>query len=252
MNLRAGCPGTSLPDMTTGYGQFCPVAVASEIFAERWTPIILRELMLGSRRFNDIHRGAPRISRALLARRLRELEAADVIVSAPRSDGRGSEYQLTPAGEELGEIVVQLGAWGQRWTARFERRRLDPGLLLWDMRRRIAIERLPAGRTVVRFDFRGVPAALRRSKTYWLVMEPPEVGLCFTDPGHDVDVYVDAEIAVLARVWLGDEPLAHAMRAGAVKIGGDPRLSRAFPGWLMLSTLAAVPHPADQTQRRVA
>ena len=238
--------------MTTGYGQFCPVAVASEIFAERWTPIILRELMLGSRRFNDIHRGAPRISRALLTRRLRELEASEVIESVLRTDGKGREYRLTASGEEMGEIVVRLGEWGQRWTARFERQRLDPGLLLWDMRRRIAVERLPAQRTVVRFDFRGVPAILRRPKTYWLVMEPPDVGLCYSDPGHDVDVYVDAEIAVLARVWMGDEPLAHAMRAGAVKIGGDPRLSRAFPGWLMLSTLAAVPRPAEQTQRRVA
>jgi DNA-binding HxlR family transcriptional regulator len=238
--------------MTAGYGQFCPVAVAAEIFAERWTPIILRELVLGSRRFNDIHRGAPRISRALLARRLRELEAAGVIESAPRPDGKGRDYCLTRSGEELGDVVVRLGEWGQRWTERFERQRLDPGLLLWDMRRRIAVERLPAGRTVVRFDFRGVPVGLRRAKTYWLVMEPPEVGLCFTDPGQDAAVYVDAEVSALARVWLGDEPLAHAMRAGTVKIGGDPRLSRAFPGWLMLSSLAAVPHPAEQTQRRVA
>ena len=238
--------------MRQGYGQFCPVAVASEIFAERWTPIILRELLLGSRRFNDIHRGAPRISRALLARRLRELEKAEVIESVARPDGNGKEYRLTASGEELGDLVVRLGEWGQRWTARVVRRNLDAGLLVWDMRRRIAVERLPAERTVVRFDFRGVPTTHRRPKTYWMVMTRPEVDLCMMDPGFDVDVYVDADLATLSRVWLGDEALAHALRAGTVKLGGESRLARAFPSWLMLSTLAAVPRSTEDPQRRVA
>lgn len=238
--------------MKSGYGQFCPVAMASEIFAERWTPIILRELVLGSRRFNDIHRGAPRISRALLASRLRALEAAEVIESVARADGKGREYRLTESGEELGEIVLQLGSWGQRWTARVVRRNLDAGLLLWDMRRRIALERLPAGRTVVRFDFRGVPATHRRPKTYWMVMTRPEVDLCVLDPGFDVDVYVDADLATFTRVWLGDEALAHALRSGMVKLSGETRLARAFPTWLLLSPLAAVPRSTEQIQRRVA
>jgi len=252
VNLRWPPPGHSLPVMKAGYGQFCPVAVASEIFAERWTPIILRELVLGSRRFNEIHRGAPRISRALLAQRLRELEAAGVIESAARPDGRGRDYRLTGSGRELGEIVVRLGEWGQRWTARVARERLDAGLLVWDMRRRMAVERLPEARTVVRFDFRGVPVRHRHPKTYWMVIERPEVDLCVTDPGFEVDIYVDADLATLSRVWLGDEPLAQALRAGGVKVGGNPRLARAFPTWLMLSSLAAVPRPAEQTQRRVA
>jgi DNA-binding HxlR family transcriptional regulator len=118
MNLPPGTPGTSLPIMKPGYGQFCPVAVASEIFAERWTPIILRELVCGSRRFNEIQRGAPRISRALLVQRLRRLEAAGVIASTARPDGKGRDYQLTESGKEMGEIVVRLGEWGQRWTVR--------------------------------------------------------------------------------------------------------------------------------------
>jgi len=252
MNLRWGRAQPTLIAMETVYGQFCPVAVAAEIFAERWTPIILRELLQGSRRFNEIHKGAPRISKALLVRRLRDLERAEVIASTPRTDGRGREYRLTPAGEELGEIVLQLGKWGQRWTSRVDRQRLDAGLLVWDIRRRIAMERLPAGRVVVRFDFRGVPAAQRHPKSYWMLLERPSVDLCVNDPGHEVDVYVNAELSALVRVWLGDEPLAHAMRAGEVKISGDPRLSRAFPTWLMLSPLAAVPRPGEPTQRRVA
>ena len=128
--------------MGTVYGQFCPVAVAAEVFAERWTPVILRELLLGSRRFNEIQRGVPRISRALLVKRLRELQAHGVLTSL------GGEYRLTPAGEELGEVVVQLGRWGQRWTTPVQRDTLDARLLVWDMRRRIAVDRLPDRRLV--------------------------------------------------------------------------------------------------------
>ena len=176
--------------MKSVYGQFCPVAVASEIFAERWTPVILRELVLGSRRFNDIQRGVPRISRALLVKRLRELSAA-------RRDRRneGGEYTLTEAGQELGEVVVHLGTWGARWTAPVRRDRLDAKLLTWDMRRRIAVDRLPEKRVVVRFDFRGVPAGHKAPKTYWLVLERPEVDLCIIEPGFEVDVFVDADLA---------------------------------------------------------
>ena len=232
--------------MKSVYGQFCPVAVASEIFAERWTPVILRELVLGSRRFNDIQRGVPRISRALLVKRLRELAAHGVIVSA------GGEYRLTEAGQELGEVVVHLGTWGARWTAPVRRDRLDAKLLMWDMRRRIALERLPEKRVVARFDFRGVPAGHKAPKTYWLVMARREVDLCVLEPGFEVDVYVDADLAALSRVWLGEIPIRQAMREGGINLHGERQAVRDFPSWLLLSTLAAVPRPADAIQRRVA
>ena len=232
--------------MKSVYGQFCPVAVASEIFAERWTPVILRELVLGSRRFNDIQRGVPRISRALLVKRLRELAAHGVISNA---DG---EYRLTEAGQELGEVVVHLGTWGARWTAPVRRDRLDAKLLMWDMRRRIALERLPETRVVVRFDFRGVPAGHKAPKTYWLVMERREVDVCVLEPGFEVDVYVDADLAALSRVWLGEIPIRQAIRDGAIDLNGERQAVRDFPSWLLLSTLAAVPRPADAIQRRVA
>lgn len=232
--------------MKSVYGQFCPVAVASEIFAERWTPVILRELVLGSRRFNDIQRGVPRISRALLVKRLRELAAHGVIVSA------GGEYRLTEAGQELGEVVVHLGTWGARWTAPVRRDRLDAKLLMWDMRRRIALERLPEKRVVARFDFRGVPAGHKAPKTYWLVMERQEIDLCVFEPGFEVDVYVDADLAALSRVWLGEIPMRQAIREGGINLNGERQAVRDFPSWLLLSTLAAVPRPADAIQRRVA
>ncbi len=232
--------------MKSIYGQFCPVAVASEIFAERWTPVILRELVLGSRRFNDIQRGVPRISRALLVKRLRELAAHGVLSIA------GGEYRLTEAGQELGEVVVHLGQWGARWTAPVRRDRLDAKLLTWDMRRRIAIERLPQKRVVVRFDFRGVPAGHKAPKIYWLVLERPDVDLCIIEPGFDVDLYVDADLASFSRVWLGEVPMRQAIRDGDIRLNGERQAVRDFPSWLLLSTLAAVPRPAETIQRRVA
>ena len=232
--------------MKSRYGQFCPVAVASEIFAERWTPIILRELVLGSRGFNDIHRGVPRISRALLAKRLRDLAAAGVIEAV---DGG---YQLTDAGQELGEVVKSLGAWGARWTAPVQRDRLDARLLTWDMRRRFDLERLPEARTVVRFDFRGVPAGHKAPRTFWFVLERPEVDLCIVEPGFEVDLYVDADLAAFSRVWLGEVPMRQVIREGAIKLSGAREPVRDFPSWLLLSTLAAVPRPGETSQRRVA
>lgn len=232
--------------MKNVYGQFCPVAVACETFAERWTPLILRELILGSRRFNEIHRGVPRMSRTLLAQRLRELAAAGVVRSASGS------YELTPSGAELGEVVVRLGEWGQRWASPVRRDRLDPRVLMWDMRRRIALDRLPPGRVVARFDFKGVPAVLRRSATFWLLLQRPEADLCVTDPGFEVDLFVEADLASLARVWLGEVPIREALRNGTVRLAGNSEAMRAFPSWLLLSTLAAVPRPSPELQTRVA
>jgi DNA-binding HxlR family transcriptional regulator len=232
--------------MKTVYGQFCPVAVAAEVFAERWTPVILRELVLGSRRFNEIQRGVPRISRALLVKRLRDLAAHGVITSV------GGGYCLTEAGAELGQVVVQLGRWGQRWTTPVRRDNLDARLLMWDMRRRIAVERLPEKRVVTRFDFRGVPPTHKAPRTYWLMIERPDVDLCIIEPGFEVDLFVSADLAAFSRVWLGELPIRQAMRDGAVGLSGDRHFVRDFPSWLLLSTLAAVPRPAGQVLRRVA
>lgn len=150
-------PEGSLWLTMSGFGQFCPVAVTCEIFAQRWTPIIVRELLAGSHRFNQLQRGIPRISRALLAQRLRELEGAGIVTSVPLSRGSGREYHLTDAGKEFRAVIEGLGTWGQRWTVRVDPRNLDAGFLMWNIRRGVALDRLPPGRTVVRFDFRGVP-----------------------------------------------------------------------------------------------
>ncbi len=243
--------------MKAGFGQFCPIAVACEVFAERWTPMILRELLAGSEHFNQIHRGVPLMSRALLARRLRELEAAGVIAKAPLPAARGYLYTLTPAGEEFAPVLEALGQWGQRWTVRVQRRNLDAGFLMWNVRRRIARERLPEGRVVVCFRFGGLPRAHRSPRVFWLLLARTGVELCVEDPGFDTDIEVEADLATFAGVWLGDTSFDAALRSHAIRVVGPARLTRAFPGWLMLSRYAGVARPgapgATRTpQRRAA
>ena len=224
-----------------GYGQFCPVAVACEVFAERWTPLIVRELFAGSRRFSEIRRGMPLISRALLTQRLRHLEDVGVVESRPV--GRGREYRLTQAGAEFHGVIEGLGAWGQRWVhGRASAENLDASLLLWNIRRRLAVDRLPDRRIVVRFDFRGVPSG-RGPATAWLVVTRKDVDVCLKDPGYGVDLVVAAELGAFTRVWLGDVPFDQAVRARRITLEGPRELVRAFPGWLLLSHYAGVARP---------
>jgi DNA-binding HxlR family transcriptional regulator len=232
--------------MESGFGQFCPVAVACEVFAQRWTPIILRELFAGSQHFNEIHRGAPLISRALLVKRLRSLEANGVVAREALPRGRGHRYRLTEAGREFHSVIEGLGTWGQRWTVRIERDNLDPGFLMWNVRRRIALERLPPRRVVVRFKYSGVPVRCRGPRLFWLVLERTQADLCIKDPGFEVDLYLEADLAAMAKVWLGDVTFEQTLRSGEVRLSGSRELARAFPAWLMLSHFAAVPRPERQ------
>lgn len=229
--------------MKQGYGQFCPVAVACEIFAERWTPIILRSLFMGADRFNELLRGAPLISRSLLAKRLRELERVGVVRRTRLPTERGYRYQLTRAGEEFRTVIEGLGNWGQRWTVRVKRDNLDAGLLMWAIRRRIALDRVPERRVVVQFDFRGIPPTKRGYRTFWLLLERAQVDLCAEDPGFEVDLYVDADLSAMTKIYLGDVSFASALRIGDVRLSGPRELARAFPSWLLLSHFAKVPRP---------
>jgi DNA-binding HxlR family transcriptional regulator len=228
-----------------GYGQFCPVAVASEIFAERWTPLILREMFAGSNRFNQIRGGMPLISRTLLAQRLRQLEDAGVVQSRLLTGGRGREYRLTRAGEELREVVDRLGEWGQHYAAtQFSPDNLDVGLLMFNIRRRVDVSRLPTPRVVVRFELRGVPPRCRGMRTCWLVLERTDVDVCIKDPGFLVDLVVHADMSTLARVWAGHLTFVQGVRSGGLRLEGARELVQAFPGWLLLSPYARVLQPA--------
>ena len=181
------------------------------------------------------------MSRTLLAERLEQLENAGIVRSVARPRGRGREYHLTEAGEELRPIIECLGEWGQRWArVQVDRGDMDPGLLMWDIHRRVNLEALPPRRVVVRFDFRGVPATMRCPRTWWLMLERQEVDLCLKEPGFLDDIVVTADLQALIRVWMGDVRLAEAIRAGLIRIDGPASLVRAFPTWLALSAFARV------------
>lgn len=217
-----------------GYGQFCPVAQAAEIVAERWTPLILRELICGSRRFNDLRRGVPLMSPSLLSQRLRELEAAGVVQRVAGSGGAGLEYRLTRSGEELKPVIETLGLWGYRWIQRELRQdELDPALLMWDIRRSIDPSPLPADRrTVVQFELLGVPAKKSR---WWLVFHRGEVDLCLKNPGYDVDLHVSSHMRDLVAVWLGRVPLRDALRSEAIRLKGARADVSGFKQWFQVS-----------------
>jgi DNA-binding HxlR family transcriptional regulator len=221
-----------------GYRQFCPVAKAAEIVAERWTPLVLRELLCGSTGFNQLRRGVPLMSPSLLSRRLRELEQAG-IVSRTRRGARAWEYRLTPSGRELGPIVEQLGVWGKRWAqAYIEDHDLDAGLLMWDIHRNLHLDRLPLDRTVLEFQFAGAASGKRR---WWLVIQnDADVELCLLNPGFDVDLRVQTHLRTLTEIWLGDRELTRAIAEGAMKLEGPAKLVRAFPQWLRFGPLSRV------------
>ena len=188
------------------------------------------------------------MSRTLLAQRLAQLEDAGVVRSEARPKGRGREYFLTPAGEELRPVIEGLGEWGQRWARRqVTAEDLDPGLLMWDMRRRVNTHRLPDRRVVVRFDFRAVPKSVRGPVTYWLIFERSGVDMCLKDPGFEVDLVVNADLVALTKAWMGDVPLADVMRSGLVRVEGQAALVRAFPGWLARSGFADVERPRKRS-----
>lgn len=219
------------------YGQFCPVAMAAEILCSRWTVLILRELLAGSARFNDLRRGVPLMSPTLLSKRLKELEEAGVLTCA-RAGGRGGavEYRLTQAGEDLRGVVMSIGMWGQRWVeSSLSLQNLDPSLLMWDMRRRLDPRPLPPRRVTIQFLFPDVTAAKR---SWWLVVDGETVDLCSANPGFDVDLYVKSALRSLTAVWMGHSTVRREIENGQIELIGDKALARSMQQWLGLSPFA--------------
>src|SRR5258706_15564316 len=223
--------------MSISYGQFCPIAKASEIFATRWTPLIVRELMAGAHSFNDIHRGVPLISRAVLVARLRELEDHGVIERRKRADAAGHEYCLTPAGEGLHAVMAALGQWGVTYTHdRIKRSDLDAALLIWGLRRRVDMNALPDRRVVLRFEFSGVPASRTKFRIMWLILGRSGVDVCMKDPGFAVDLTLRGNIRDYVEVYLGHTKWRDAAGT-ALQLDGDLQIARAFPVWLRFETV---------------
>jgi DNA-binding HxlR family transcriptional regulator len=227
------------PEVLTGtmpmhrYGQYCPVARAAEILADRWTVLIVRELLADVAHFNELERGLPHMSRSLLVERLRRLEQVGVIERRTVKDGKWCEYRLTLAGRELQRLVDVLGEWGARWAFGDPRpTELDPIVLLWWMRRRVCFDRI-SRRVVLQFEFLGI-----RKATCWLLVEPTDASVCLKNPGFDIDLIVTADIAAFYRVWLGRSTLAETIRTGQVRLDGAPGDIRAFPHWFAWSPMA--------------
>jgi DNA-binding HxlR family transcriptional regulator len=211
-----------------GYGQFCPVALAAEVFAERWTPLILRELLSGARRFADIHRGVPRISRNLLCQRLDTLAHIGIIERKPLPRARGSEYHLTQAGREFAPVIESLGIWGYKWSSRDLRdEHLDPDFLMWVLHKLVRRENLPNHRVVVFFQFRQAP-----KRRYWLVLNRPEVDVCLFDPGFGIDLEVLADLRALADICLGHLRLRDAVSRGWLRLQGARDVCKDFSNWV--------------------
>jgi len=229
--------------MPGSYGQFCPVAKAMELLDERWTLLVVRELMLGSRHFNDLRRGVPKMSPTLLSKRLHTLIRAGVVERW--DDGARVSYRLTDAGRELEPIVESIGRWGIRWIGELGDADLDPHLLVWDIHRNLHADAVPPGRTVLRFHFTDVDSARR---DWWIVITPEEVDVCDADPGFDVRVTVQSTLRALTEVWRGDVTWHQAVRSGHLELLGDTQARRAFPGWLRLSTMADTPRPSGLAQ----
>ncbi|GIK63176.1 MAG: transcriptional regulator [Chloroflexota bacterium] len=214
------------------YGQYCPIAQALEVVGDRWTLLIIRDMLTGTTQFNDLERGLPGLSRGLLAARLRQLQAAGVVEKRFNSSGRKTtEYHLTQAGQELQTVINALLLWGTTWAFRDpSQKELDPLLLMWWMRGRVDRNELPENRVAVQFNFRGA-----RVCTFWLILTREDVTVCLTDPAYDIDLLVEADLSSFFKLWLGVISYDEAVEKGDINIEGVPQLVNVFPNWFMWS-----------------
>ncbi|MDJ0943951.1 MAG: helix-turn-helix domain-containing protein [Kiloniellales bacterium] len=216
--------------MSRSYGQYCPLSLALEVLGERWTLLVVSRLIDGCRRFNEIHRGVPRMSASLLSQRLAQLEHAGLL------ERKGKEYLLTEAGRALEPIIMDLAVWGQHWARDMTTEDLDPGFLVWSMHTRLNTEAMPPGRTVMEFEFTGAPPDCRR---FWLVNDDGVVEMCLKHPGYEVDLKVMSDLRRFIEAWRGLRSLRGEIAAGHIRVEGPSDKVRAFPDWLLLSMLSS-------------
>ena len=219
-----------------GYGQFCPIAKASEVIGERWTNLIVRELGVGTETFNDLRRGMPLVSPTLLSNRLKSLETAGIVKRNEKKSG--VTYKLTKAGNELVPIIFQLGTWGHRWVrSDLSKEDLDPSLLVWDIHRNIDTDYFTNERTTIQIEFTDYTSAMR---CWWLVIRNGEVDVCLKDLGYEVDLLITTDLKTLTAVWMGDMTIMKALRESLVVLSGDSYLKKNIAGWLGVSYYADV------------
>ena len=219
------------------YGQFCPVAKAAELFCERWTALILRDLVLGSTRFSELQRGVPLMSPTLLSRRLKQLEAEGIVERRPVETGRGSTYHLTPAGAEFAPLVEALGVWGQRWSRReLVEGEIDIGLLIWGPERSVDAGAFD-GRAVVQVSFNDQPAG---KTNWWFLNQDGACELCVSDPGFGIDLHLACSLADMIYLYRGDLPLSRAVASDRLEVTGTAAMRKRLAAWLNLGPLSQV------------
>lgn len=230
------------------YGQFCPVAKATEILGERWMFLILRELFLGSHRYSELQRGLSRISPSLLIKRLKQLEQAGIVVRKVQQGRKGHEYFLTPAGKELEPLIENLAVWGMRWArGQLSNEELDVEFLMWDVQRRLNIDKLPEGETTFCFIF----SDIERYNNWWLIVRDNNVDLCTENPGLEVDLYVSSSLRTMVEVWEGDLALQTALTKGQIETQGNSQLAKTMGNWFGINPYADV-RPGDSALTRLA
>jgi DNA-binding HxlR family transcriptional regulator len=221
----------------TSYGQFCPVARAAEIVTARWTPVLLRELMAGSTKFNDLRMGLPLMSPSLLSKRLSELEVAGIVDKVKAVKGRGHEYLLTDSGKELAPIIMTLGVWGQKFIMQeFAESELDPTLLMWDIQRRLDTSFFPKSEKFVAYFY--LVGAPQERRNWWLIIDDRKVDLCTNHPGHKEDISIEACLRGLTEVWMGQISVAKAKEKGFLIFDGNKKYIKSFKDWFLLSPFA--------------
>lgn len=224
----------------SSYNQFCPVAMAAEILGTRWTLLLLRELLVGSTRFNDLRRGMPRMSPALLSKRLKDLEAAGIVTRSKTSGAADVyEYHLTDAGRDLQKVVEAVGVWGHRWIeSEASLENLDPELLMWDIRRNIDPRPMPRHRTTIQIIFKDLA---KSRQNWWLIVQPEQgVDLCSVDPGFDVDLYLSTDLRTMTEIWMGYSTIARAKERGKLFVSGNRELEASMAAWFSLSRFAKI------------
>ena len=230
-----------------GYKQFCPLAMAAEVLCTRWTMVLMRELMAGSTRFNDLRRGVPKMSPTLLSQRLKDLEQSGIVERRPLQSEKGVfEYRLTEAGRDIGPVVEAMGFWGQKWVeSELSLKNLDPSLLMWDMRRNLNPEPLPKTRTVIQFLYSDLPPT---KSHWWLVIEPAgDVDLCWSDPGFDIDLYVTTDLRTMTAIWMGLTTVERERRK--IEFSGARSIASSMQVWLGLSPFAVMEKRACSRDR---
>ncbi|MFZ1883143.1 MAG: helix-turn-helix domain-containing protein [Rhodoplanes sp.] len=224
----------------SSYKQFCPVAMAAEVLCGRWTIVLLREMVAGSTRFNDLRRGVPRMSPALLSKRLKDLETAGIVARTPiAGEVELFEYRLTPAGRDLQPVIEAFGGWGQRWVeTEASLANLDPNLLMWDIRRNLDPTSMRRRRTTIQFIFADQQESRRN---WWLIVEPDQdVDLCSVDPGFDIDLYLSTDLRTMTEIWMGYTTSGQAKDQGRLIVTGDRQLEADLRTWLRLSPFAKI------------